>query len=70
MFEADHCQIGRWLAEDWGLPADLKEVIGCHHDPPERGRLDQSTIIHVSCRLADMLGFQAAARHASIVRRI
>jgi putative nucleotidyltransferase with HDIG domain len=60
MFDADHCQIGRWLAEDWGLPTDLKEIIGCHHEPPAHGRLDQHTIIHVSCRLADMLGFQAA----------
>ncbi len=60
MFDADHCEIGRWLAEDWGFPADLRDIIGGHHDPPRSGRVDQAAVVHLACQLADMLGFQAA----------
>lgn len=60
MFDADHCEIGHWLAEDWGFPPALCEVIGRHHEAPRPGRLDQSVIVHLACRIADMLGFQAA----------
>lgn len=28
----NHCESGKIVAEKWGLPADLKEVIACHHD--------------------------------------
>lgn len=60
MFDADHCQIGQWLAEDWSLPKELQDIVGRHHEPPEPGKLDHHAIVHVSCRIADMLGFQAA----------
>lgn len=60
MFDADHCEIGRWLAEDWGFPVELQDIIGKHHEPPKPGRLDQLTVVHLACTIADMLGFQAA----------
>jgi putative nucleotidyltransferase with HDIG domain len=60
MFDADHCEIGCWLAEDWGFPTDLQEIIGHHHETPRSGRADHAMVVHVACRLADMLGFQAA----------
>jgi putative nucleotidyltransferase with HDIG domain len=60
MFDSDHCEIGRWLAEDWEFPRELQETIGSHHEAPKSGRPDQALIIHLACRVADMLGFQAA----------
>jgi putative nucleotidyltransferase with HDIG domain len=60
MFDADHCEIGRWLAEDWGFPVELQDIIGKHHEPPKPGRLDQLTVVYLACTIADMLGFQAA----------
>jgi putative nucleotidyltransferase with HDIG domain len=59
-FDADHCDVGRWLAEDWQFPSQLREVIGSHHEPPKPGRHDQGVVIHLACRIADVLGFQAA----------
>jgi len=32
MFDADHCEIGRWLAEDWDSPSKLQDIIGKHHE--------------------------------------
>ncbi len=60
MFGADHCEIGRWLAEEWSFPAELQGIIGRHHEPREPGRLDQGLVVHLACRVADMLGFQVA----------
>jgi len=34
---ADHAQVGRALAERWGLPAPIPEAIAFHHEPPEPG---------------------------------
>ena len=66
MFEADHCEIGRWLAEDWGVPADLQEDgRGAPRTAPEWDGWT-SDGGHLSCRLADMLGFQAAGPARSI----
>ncbi len=32
---SDHAEVGGWLAERWGLPADLVEAIACHHKPQQ-----------------------------------
>ena len=34
-FGADHTQMGKWLAERWGLPAALVEACWLHHHDPE-----------------------------------
>ncbi len=33
LYGIDHCQFGRWLAEAWGFPADLVEVLEWQHQP-------------------------------------
>jgi putative nucleotidyltransferase with HDIG domain len=58
LFDIDHCQAGAWLAEQWNFPDELKRVVAKHHDPPRNGALDLLKLIHLSCRLADSLGFQ------------
>ncbi len=29
----DHCMIGKTIAQDWGLPSDICDAIGHHHNP-------------------------------------
>lgn len=60
MFGRDHCEIGRQLVADWKLPADFEPVIGEHHAPRQSdGPWGMSTLINVSCRMADAVGFSA-----------
>ncbi len=34
VFGASHAEAGKWLAEQWGLPELLSQVIWLHHQPP------------------------------------
>ncbi len=56
-FGADHCQAGRFLAEQWGLPEDVKVVAGRHHDPLVAPVNDVLGLTALGCLLADALGF-------------
>lgn len=56
-FGMDHAEAGRLLAERWGLPAGLAQIAGRHHDPCEGAGFNLLRIIHVACRLADVLGY-------------
>lgn len=56
-FGVDHCEVGRWLAERWGLPMAFRIIAGRHHDPPDGSPLDLRTLVHIACRFADYLGF-------------
>lgn len=29
----DHAEVGKAIANDWNLPQELVEIIGCHHNP-------------------------------------
>ncbi len=56
-FGMHHAEAGRMLAERWGLPADMAMIAGRHHDACEGIELNLLRIVHVACRLADVLGF-------------
>ncbi|HEX7362102.1 MAG TPA: HDOD domain-containing protein [Bryobacteraceae bacterium] len=61
LFTMDHCELGRRLIEQWKLPQEFCVVAGRHHDPPDGAtELDSLRISHLSCRLADALGFWVA----------
>ncbi len=57
-FGVHHAEAGRILAERWGLPVEFRVIAGRHHDPCEGGEVDLLRIVHVACRLADVLGFE------------
>jgi putative nucleotidyltransferase with HDIG domain len=59
-FEADHAQVGCWLAQDWEFPPEYREIAGGHHRKPAADRFDLLTAVQLGCRIADMLGFQVA----------
>ena len=56
-FGAHHAEAGRLLAERWGLPTEMALIAGRHHDPCEGVELDLLRIVHLACRLADVLGY-------------
>jgi putative nucleotidyltransferase with HDIG domain len=56
-FGVHHAEAGRMLAERWGLPVEMAVIAGRHHDACEGIELDLLRIVHVACRLADVLGF-------------
>jgi putative nucleotidyltransferase with HDIG domain len=59
LFGMDHCQAGRWLAEQWKLPRQFAEIAAHHHDRIIPGKFDLLPLVQVACRLADCIGFFA-----------
>ena len=59
LFEIDHCAAGAYLAQDWNFPDELAAAIATHHDEPVVGDPTLDTIIQVSWRLTDTLGYAA-----------
>lgn len=56
-FGVSHTEVGRVLAEKFELPADIRIVVGRHHDrldPDEGGTL---AIVNSACSMASVLGF-------------
>lgn len=60
-FGINHAEAGRLLAETWGLPEELRAIAGRHHDSCDGVDLDLLRIVHVACRLANVLGFWTVA---------
>jgi putative nucleotidyltransferase with HDIG domain len=59
----DHCAAGRALVTSWGLPDDFLEITAEHHRAePGRGI---ASILHLSCALADALGFAVVRYRAA-----
>ena len=65
-FGMHHAEAGRLLMERWGLPDELRIVAGRHHDHCEGEEVDLLRIIHVACRLADVLGYSVTGPSVSL----
>jgi putative nucleotidyltransferase with HDIG domain len=59
LFEIDHCTAGAYLAQDWDFPDEIAAAIATHHDEPVASSFDLYTIVQISWRLADTLGYTA-----------
>jgi putative nucleotidyltransferase with HDIG domain len=59
LFGMDHCQAGRWLAEQWKLPPHFAEIAAHHHSRQVADKFDLLALVQVACRLADCIGFWA-----------
>ena len=55
-FGIDHCQVGGVLVTDWSLPPAFLSITTCHHDATA-GVASADSIVALSCRMADALGF-------------
>jgi putative nucleotidyltransferase with HDIG domain len=57
LFGSSHAEVGAWLAERWGLPADLVEAIACHHQPEAAVRnVELTALVHVANSLTERAG--------------
>jgi len=65
LFDIDHCAAGAWLAKEWDFPDGLVQAIAGHHDEPTPGGTGLNSLVQVSWRLADALGFAAFPGHES-----
>ena len=62
LFGFDHVDVGHHLVDDWELPADFHAAIGHAGCSMVPGRpLELDSVIHLSCRMADLAGFPAFA---------
>ena len=57
-FGMDHRELGRLLMIEWNFPSPLPDVAGLHHIKPDPDHFDVRAVVHLACRMADMLGFQ------------
>lgn len=60
-FGMDHCEVGKHIVEQWGFPREFAEYTVQHHQP-QKGARTMTVLVHASCAIADMLGFQACGR--------
>jgi putative nucleotidyltransferase with HDIG domain len=65
LFEIDHCAAGAWLAKEWDFPDELVQAIAAHHEAPTAGSTGLQSLVQISWRLADELGFAAIPDHES-----
>jgi HD-like signal output (HDOD) protein len=71
VFGMDHCGVGNYLAEQWGLPEEFRVVTGRHHDPPSGLEMDLLALVYLGCQLADGLGFDVVrSRRARTLEEI
>jgi putative nucleotidyltransferase with HDIG domain len=63
LFGVDHCVIGAWLAEHWGLPDSIAVAIRHHHAP--QGALNESLValVHVAEVLTNALDLAGRAEN-------
>lgn len=62
LFGSDHAQVGGWLAERWGLPAEIAEAIACHHRPDAATRnAALASLVHIANSLAERAGYSWAS---------
>jgi putative nucleotidyltransferase with HDIG domain len=60
LFELDHCEAGRNLVQAWNLPKGFSEVASRHHEPCHWKDDNILFVVHLSCLIADSLGFASA----------
>jgi putative nucleotidyltransferase with HDIG domain len=63
IFGFNHCEAGRQLTESWKLPHDFDAIVGRHHEKcicsAENADWPMEAIVHLSCGIADAIGFAA-----------
>jgi HD-like signal output (HDOD) protein len=60
-FGESHCEAGRWLAEHWGLPEEVRVAAADHHDPLSNGEFTLLDLVRVAVLLTNTLGFDVTA---------
>ena len=58
-FDIDHCEAGRWLANEWRLPVEVQTAIAQHHTSPRPGGSELSDVVRASVLFCALLGLDA-----------
>ncbi len=53
----DHCEAGRWLLMDWGLPPEFTEAAARHHDAQQPADAEITSVVQLGCATATLAGF-------------
>ena len=56
-FGSDHCAVGGWLADRWGLPAEFRDIAASHHKPVPDEDQGILRLVSAGCAAANLLGF-------------
>ncbi len=65
VFEVNHVEVGKYVAEEWHFPARIIETIALHHEPiPEESRPSLPTLVHT----ADLISHANLLGHAPPLR--
>ena len=60
-FGCDHCQIGGWLAREWNLPQEVREVIEGHHgDDQGAPAAGMVAAVRAADQLVSSLGYSSS----------
>jgi len=65
VFELNHVEVGKFVAEEWHFPRNIIEAIAFHHEPPpEEKRVSLSTLVQIADLVAhtNKLGHQPPLR--------
>ena len=54
-FGVNHCEAGRWLAERWGLPEEVRVAAAEHHNPLSSGEFTLQDQVRVAVLLTNTL---------------
>lgn len=60
VFGVDHCEAGRLMVTSWTLPEQFTDIVARHHEPRKSNVLDTLSLVNLSCRMTDALGFDFA----------
>ena len=67
VFGLDHTEAGGWLAQNWGLPDDIRQVAVQHHEPPsQNGNFDLNDLVRIGVLLTGALGFDVVTAAAPL----
>ncbi len=57
MFGANHCEVGAWLASNWGFPEELQGITAQHHGAVNPADFQLVDLVRVAVLLTGRLGF-------------
>lgn len=60
-FGVDHCQLGAELLKKWNIPLEMVDAAAHHHDT-DNANHPFTSVVNVSCCMANYLGFAVAPR--------
>jgi two-component system cell cycle response regulator len=55
----NHSAVGRYIAENWNLPNNIKIALANHHNTPEHGKIEENNVLWKIVALANLISKNA-----------